>query len=203
MRSPSSYGLPVLALFLAARCGAGEPVWDPTEIARIGEQAAQISLAFSAATDLQQQFNALLGAFGAAGTRGSPPSAATMSLSALTTLPKAVASLSAADLTAGLSAQSPNSGQIQQGRLLRQQAALSSAVDGLSLVQVVNQDLSQAASRAQTLSSQAAVAPDARADVQANSAVSLAVLAELTAIEALLALSLQGQSIQQTQLLAQ
>jgi hypothetical protein len=55
------------------------------------------------------------------------------------------------------------------------------------------QDLQAAGERAVTLRAAVAAAGDLRADLQANSAVALAILAETTAIAALLTLMLQVQ----------
>jgi hypothetical protein len=135
----------------------------------MAEQAAQLSLAFSTTVELGLRTAKLAQSIGAAGPRGAPvlPGFASLSL--------------------------PPTSPSQPGR----QSAMSAAVDGYSLAMQTNQDLARAADRAQQLAAQAASAGDARADVQANSAICLAILEELTSIQGLLALSLQQRSLLQ------
>ena len=71
------------------------------------------------------------------------------------------------------------------------------AQQGLALAQTANQSLANTAARGQTLAGVASAAVNLRGDVQSDSAVALAVLAQATIIEALLALLVQGQAAQQ------
>ena len=166
MNWPPVSALCVCAI-LAPRFGwSQDVVWDPSEIARMAEQAAQLSLAFSTTIEMGLQTAKLAQSVGVSGPRGAP------------SLP-GFASLS---LSPAAPSQSPR------------QSAVNAAIDGYALAMRTNQDLTLASHRAEQLTAQAAAAADARADVQANSAVCLAILAELTSIQGLLALSLQQRS---------
>jgi len=153
----------LFVMLISGRCRAQDVIWDPTEIARMAEQAAQLSLAFSTTIEMGLQMTRLANGLGAAGPRGAP------SLTGF-------ASLSLPPL--------PQSGSA------RQQAAVA----GFALALQTHQDLTLASGRAQQLAAQANSAGDARADMQANSAVCLAILAELMSIQSLLASSLQQAS---------
>ena len=157
-------------LCLCAPARSQDLVWDPTEIARLSQQAARISIAFSSLVELGQQFSSLSSALGAAGPRTALASVAMSGLSAL----------------ADPALAAPRNGG-------------SPAIDGLSVVFLANKDLSMAGDRARLLSGQAAASIDLRGDVQANSAIGLAILAEAISIESLLALRLQSHAMPRRQ----
>jgi hypothetical protein len=171
------------AFFFAAACRADQAVWDPLEYARLAAQAANNNLAVSVTGQLQQQFAILAAALGSAGVRGPP------AIEPGSSLPITATVLPAAPI-------SPTATQLRQSYGAVRQAEQQAAVDGYALSLSVNRDLAGAAGRAQRLADQAAAAVDARADLQANSAVCLAILLELNAVEALLAVSLQQQALQ-------
>ena len=183
-----------LTLALEANSAYADPVWDPTESARLSEQAAQLGTNLSALIDNLQAFDKLAAEVGAGGARPliafqpSSTSPGTLSLqsSSVPSAGDAVARISNTPLTATVQ---------QNGWQIWNTASQKVAVEGLSLAQVANQDTTSAKIRSQALGALAAGTQDLRGDVEANSAVCLAVLTELGSVQAVLALLLEQQSL--------
>jgi len=178
--------LPVCAVLVAVCCRADEAVWDPAEYARLAQQAGQISAVISTTRQLAQLFSSLSAGLGSSGGRGLPSSSVTQSLGGMASVSPGDAGAALPTVTGGQSAS-----QSSQSHAAVRQAERQAAADGYALALLVNQDVAGAGNRAQQLAAQAAAAGDVRADLQANSAVCLAILAELNAIDAVLALRLQ------------
>jgi hypothetical protein len=85
--------------------------------------------------------------------------------------------------------------QIQTSSQIWNGAYQKVAAEGFSLAEVANQDLASAKTRSESLGTAASSSQDLRGDVQANSAVCLAVLSELGSVQAILALLLEQQSL--------
>jgi hypothetical protein len=102
---------------------------------------------------------------------------------------------SGSDAFATISNTTMTASQTQASRQLWTGAYQTVTAEGFSLAEVANQDLSSAKTRSETLGAGARAAQDLRDDVQANSAVCLAVLTELGSVQAVLALLLEQQSL--------
>jgi hypothetical protein len=184
----------VLAGTLDARSAFADPVWDPTEIARLSEQAAQLGTNLSTLIDNLQTFDKLATEVGATGTR--PLTAFQPSSTLLAKINLQSSSMPASsDALALISITPTTESQTQSSWKIWSSAYQTVAIEGLSLAHVANQDLSSAKTRSQALGIAASNAQDLRGDVQANSAVCLAVLAELGSVQAVLALLLEQQSL--------
>ena len=184
----------ILAAFLAAAPALADPVWDPTEIARLSQQAAQLATNLSTTIDALRTFDKLATQIGAVGSRTSFNSGAPTALASYAAL--ASAGMPVATDTSGLlSASSPSATRVQQNRQIWQGAFQRVVGEGLAVSQVANQDAGSAMSRSKTLATVVSSAQDLRGDLQANSAVGLAVLQELGAVQAVLALLLEQQSL--------
>ncbi len=188
----------ILHLLFSALIGpvaVADPVWDPTEIAGMAQQAAQIALNLSQATELQLSLTRFSAALGDAGIRSMSVDDPTSQIGTLAglaaNLPKNGDSDSLWSPTQGQSAT-----KLLQIEVQKQQMARSAAVDGLALAQMTNQTLTDLPHRADQLAEAAAQAQDLRADIEADSAVALSLLAESATAEALLALLLQCRSAQ-------
>jgi hypothetical protein len=99
------------------------------------------------------------------------------------------------DAASLLSTTPPTTTGQQQGRQTWQAAYQKVAAEGLAVSQVATQDSGDAVSRSKNLAAGASSAADLRGDLQANSAVGLALLSELGSVEAVLALLLEQQSL--------
>lgn len=184
----------VLAAFLTAAPALADPVWDPTEIARLSQQAAQLATNLSTTIDTLRTFDKLATQIGAVGPRPFTSTAPT-ALASYAVLPSAGLPV-ATDASGLLSANnSPSATRLQQTRQIWQGAYQRVAGEGLAVSQVANQDAGSAMSRSKTLAGAASTAQDLRGDLQVNSAVGLAVLQELGAVQAVLALLLEQQSL--------
>lgn len=184
----------VLAGALDVRSACADPVWDPTEIARLSEQAAQLGTNLSALIDNLQTFDKLATEVGAMGAR--PLNAFQLSSTAIGKVDLQSSSMpTGSDALALISNKAAIASQSQSSRQIWNAAYQKIALEGLSLAQVANQDLSSVKTRSQALGAAASNAPDLRGDVQANSAVCLAVLAELGSVQAVLSLLLEQQSL--------
>jgi len=180
-------------LSICGRAGA-DPVWDPTEIARLSQQAAQLATNLSATIETLETFEKLATQVGALGARTSFISSAPASLARYAALPTA-AMPAATDAATLLNSRSPAATQQRQSRQIWQAASQTVSAEGLAVAQVANQDAGGAISRSKDLAATAAGTQDLRADLQANSAVGLAVLSELGSVEAVLALLLEQQAL--------
>ncbi|HIJ63195.1 MAG TPA: hypothetical protein HPQ04_10935 [Rhodospirillaceae bacterium] len=159
-----------IAMARSAWPQAPEAVWDPLEIARISEQAAEMSDMVLATVDLLDQMNALaatVGRYGALSTLDFPRFDASAVLSGLaeksdrsTALPAAVLRTAAAE-------------------------------DGYALALHRRQSLTAVSMRGKTLAAAAAAASDMRGDLAADNATALAGLDQLIGLEATLAAVLQ------------
>jgi hypothetical protein len=186
---------------LAAGRAMADPVWDPTEIARLSQQAAQLAANLSATITTLQTFDKLATEVGAVGARTSFHSTAPNILAHYAALQSggtptgasAIALLSATPLVAT---------HQQQDRQIWQAAYLKVAAEGLAVSQVATQDAAAAVGRSKALASGASSAQDLRGDLQANSAVGLALLSELGSVEAVLALLLEQQSLARLTIIA-
>jgi hypothetical protein len=183
-----------LAALLAAKSAAADPVWDPTEIARLSQQAAQLATNLSTTIDTLRTFDKLAIQIGAMGGRTWFTSTAPTALANYATLPSMDAPV-ASDAFSLLSPGSPSATQLRQNRQIWLGAYQRAAAEGLAVSQVANQDAGSAISRSKTLADATSGAQDLRSDIQANSAVGLAVLQELGAVQAVLALLLEQQSL--------
>ena len=184
----------VLAGVFDARSAFADPVWDPTEIARLSEQAAQLGTNLSSLIDNLQTFDKLATEVGAMGAR--PLSAFQPSSTLVGKVDLQSSSMPSSSDALALIANPPaTAGQIQSSRQSWRGAYQKVATEGLSLAEVANQDLSAAKARSLALGTAVSKAQDLRGDVQANSAVCLAVLTELGSVHAVLALLLEQQSL--------
>ena len=184
----------LLALVLLSGPARADPVWDPTEIARLSQQAAQMANNLSVTIDTLRAADKLIVQIGATGVRSSFRSPAPAALGRYSAL-SAGSVPSASDAAALMSGVSLSLTQLSQRRVAWQTASQTAAIEGLALSQVANQDAGESSSRSKALASLASGAQDLRSDLQANSAVGLAVLSELGAVEAVLALLLEQQSL--------
>lgn len=169
-------------------------VWDPGEIARLSEEAAQIALQYSALIDVQQSMDGLAAGLGAAGARGSGAISGMEILASLQSLAPAAAVPDQASLLTRLPSFNQSASQRTDNRLYWSRAVESAAVDGVAVSAVLRQSLTVAIAQVQSLQSQAGSASDLRGDWVANSMICLTVFADLASLEAALALSLQQQS---------
>lgn len=184
---------PLCFLPCFAACAA-DIVWDPTEIARLAEQAAQISLQYSALIDLQQTLGGLSTGLGPMGARGSDGAMGMAALASLRALAPPLPLPDQAALASRLPSTGRSAAQQNDNQVFWQQAARNAAADGIALSSVLRQGLASAMPQVQRVLSQAGSAPDLRGDVAANSAICLLVFADLAAVEAALAVSLQEQT---------
>lgn len=185
----------LFALSLAFPLAAlADPVWDPTEIANLAQQASQLATNLSETINTLQTFQKLATQVGATGARPSFSSTAPASLAGYSTLQSA-AMPAASDAAGLLSSGALTITQRQQTRRTWGGAYQTAASEGLSVSQVANHDAGTAVSRSKTLASGATGAQDLRGDLQANSAVGLALLSELGSVQAVLALLLEQQSL--------
>lgn len=183
-----------LAVLLAGEPAMADPVWDPTEIVRLSQQAAQLATNLSATIDTLRTFDKLATQIGTSGPRTSFASTAPTALASYATLPS-VGMPVATDASALLLGNFASATGMRQTRQIWQGAHQRVAAEGLAVSQVANQDAGGAISRSKTLANMASGAQDLRGDLQANSAVGLAVLQELGAVQAVLALLLEQQSL--------
>lgn len=177
-----------------ARPVFAQPVWDPTEIARLSEQAVQIGTSLVAVNNNLQAFDKLaleVGALGARPMRVLQPSATMVGKLNL----QSALMPSGSDAQALISNTTMTASQMQSSRQIWVGTYQSVAAEGFSLAEVANRDLASAKTRSGALGTAAESARDLRGDVQANSAVCLAVLTELGSIQALLTLLLEQQSL--------
>lgn len=191
----------VLAALLAGEQAVADPVWDPTEIARLSQQAAQLATNLSATIDTLRTFDKLASQIGNAGPRILIASSAPTALASYTTFPSAGMPM-ATDAWALLSAKSLNATGLQQTRQIWQGAYERVAAEGLAVSQVANRDAGAAIGRSKILADAASGAQDLRSDLQANSMVGLAVLQELGAMQAALTMLLEQQSLARLTFLA-
>lgn len=171
-----------------------DPVWDPTEIARLSQQTAQLATNLSAAIDTLRTFDKLATQVGTMGARASFNSTAPAVLARYTAL-RSDGMPAGADAASLLSTTPLTATLRQQNRRTWQAACQKVAAEGLAVSQVANQDSGAAANRSKVLAAGASSAQDLRGDLQANSAVGLALLSELGSVEAVLALLLEQQSL--------
>jgi len=185
---------PLLAVALLSGPAMADPVWDPTEIARLSQQAAQMATNLSVTIDTLRTADKLIVQIGATGARSSFSSPAPAILARYSAL-SAGNVPPAADASALMSSGSLSLTQLSQRRLAWQAASQTVAAEGLALSQVANRDAAESMNRSKALASLASGTQDLRGDMQANSAVGLAVLSELGSIEAVLVLLLEQQSL--------
>jgi len=185
----------LLALGLLSGPAFADPIWDPTEIARLSQQAAQLSTNLTATIDTLRTVDKLATQIGATGARSSFSSAAPGALARYSALSPDGGGPAASDAAALLSAPPSSTTQKTQNRAIWLAASQKAATEGLALSQIANQDAGTSVSRTKSLATLASGTQDLRGDVQANSAVGLAVLSELGAVEAVLALLLEQQSL--------
>lgn len=184
-------------LFLMAlplSSAVADPVWDPTEIARLSQQAGQLASNLSAIIENLRTFDKLATQIGGVGARSAFSSSAPAALARYSAL-TAGGGPNASDATTLISPGLSTSTQIVQRRQIWQAAFQQTAAEGEALSQVASQDAGGAVSRSKALAGLASNAQDLRGDLQANSAVGLAVLSELGAVESVLALLLEQQSL--------
>lgn len=184
----------ILAALLAGERAVADPVWDPTEIARLSQQAAQLATNLSATIDTLRTFDKLATQIGNSGPRTLFVSSAPTALASYANFSSAGVP-TATDASALLSAKSPSATGLQRTRQIWQGAYERVAAEGLAVSQVANRDAGAAISRSKVLADGASGAQDLRSDLQANSAVGLAVLQELGAVQAVLAMLLEQQSL--------
>lgn len=189
-------------LLLIALSGAFEthfafaqPVWDPTEIARLSEQAAQLGINLAALIDNLQAFDKLAAEVGALGTRPASVLQPSSTMVGRLNLPSSSSMPSGNDALALTPATTMTASQLQSSRQVWGSAYQSVTAEGFSLAEVANQDLASANARSKSMGEAAGAAQDLRDDVQANSAVCLAVLTELGSVQAVLSLLLEQQSL--------
>ena len=175
-----------------AHIAIADPIWDPTEIARLSDQTAQLATSLSTTIETLQAYDRLMGEIGATGARG-------FTSSASYTLRKYSSVVSSgmptsSDVQALLSGSMTSATQFQQARQLWHAAHQKVGSDGLAISLIATQDAGAARLRSQNLAAMAGASQDLRSDIQSNSAVCLAVLSELGAIEAALTLLLEQQA---------
>lgn len=179
------------AIVLGTRMATADPVWDPTEITRLSNQAAQLATSLSTTIETLQSYDRLAKGIGADGARAftSPVSDSMRRYPGLasTDMP------TSGDLQALLDT-SASATQLQRTRKIWNDAIQKMASEGLSFSLVAGQDAGAAAARSRSMAAQAGAAQDLRADIQSNSAVCLSVLSELDAITAALAILLEQQA---------
>lgn len=180
--------------FLAGGGAMADPIWDPTEIARLSQQTALLATNLAATIDTLRTFDKLAAQVGAIGARTQFNSTAPTVLAHYTAL-QSDGMPAGADATSLLSTTTPTATDQQRNRQVWQAAYQKVAAEGLAVSQVANQDSGAAVTRAKTLAATASSAQDLRGDLQANSAVGLALLSELGSVEAVLALLLEQQSL--------
>jgi hypothetical protein len=179
---------------LDSRLAFADPVWDPTEIARLSEQAAQLGNNLSALIENLQTFDKLAADVGAGGAR--PLTSFPAGSSMLGKIdPQSGSMSSSRDALGAISITLPSARRMQSNPQAWSGAYQRVAAEGLSLAQVANQDLAAAKTRSQAMGVGATNARDLRGDVQANSTVCVAVLAELGSVHAVAALLLEQQSL--------
>jgi len=171
-----------------------DPVWDPTEIARLSEQTAQLASNLSAVIENLGMFNRLAAEVGTMGPRSSPAAQMVAQLANYSGL-QPVGAPTANDAFSVLSNPPKTATDLQQDHLRWAAAYEKTAAEGFAVSQVANRDLPLVKARSLALGVAVGGAEDLRADVQANSAVCLAVLTELGTVQAVLALLLQEQSL--------
>lgn len=171
-----------------------DPIWDPTEIARLSQQTALLATNLAATIDTLRTFDKLAAQVGAIGARTQFNSTAPTVLAHYTAL-QSDGMPAGADATSLVSTTTPTATDQQRSRQVWQAAYQKVAAEGLAVSQVANQDSGAAVTRAKTLAATASSAQDLRGDLQANSAVGLALLSELGSVEAVLALLLEQQSL--------
>ncbi len=171
-----------------------DPVWDPTEIARLSQQAAQLASNLATTVQTLQTFDKLVVQIGTMGARTSFSSTAPTMLANYSSLQSA-GMPAAADAITLLSAGVSSATSQQQTRQIWRGACQKVAAEGMAVSQVARQDAGSAVSRSKTLSDAASATQDLRGDLQANSAAGLAVMQELGSVQAVLALLLEQQSL--------
>jgi len=182
------------ALLLLEAPAKADPVWDPTEIARLSQQAAQLATNIATTVQTLQSFEKLVVQVGAMGARTSFSSSAPALLASYSSLQSA--GMPAASDAIGLLSAAVSSATLQQqNRQTWQGAYQRVAAEGMAVSQMANQDAGSAVNRSKTLSDAASSAQDLRGDLQANSAVGLAVMQELGSVQAVLALLLEQKSL--------
>lgn len=174
----------VLGLALSAGLWTAAPraqdlVWDPFEIAKITEEAAQMSEAILATVELLNQTNALVSTVGRSG--------------ALSSLD--FTRFDASGSLAGLVPPPPSPGA-QPATGLRKAAA----ENGYALALHIRQNLAAAPLNGQVLASSAAASADLRGDLTADSAAALTGLDQLIGLRALLATLLEIRASEQFRL---
>jgi len=182
------------AAFLLGGRAKADPVWDPTEIARLSQQAAQLAANLATTVQTLQTFDKLVVQIGTMGARTSFSSTAPTLLANYSNL-QSVGMPAATDAIGLLSAGSSSATLLQQNRQTWRGAYQKVASEGMAVSQVANQDAGSAVSRSKTLSGAASSTLDLRGDLQVNSAVGLAVMQELGSVQAALALLLEQQSL--------
>lgn len=171
-----------------------DPVWDPTEITRLSQQAAQLTSSLSATIGTLRTFDKIATEIGSSGTRAAFSSSAPAALSSYASF-QTSGMPAVTDAIGILSNSSPAATQQRQSRQIWQAASRQVAAEGVAVSQVANQDAGNAIARSKSLAGMVSSSQDLRGDVQANSAVGLAVLQEIGAMQAVLALLLEQQSV--------
>ena len=147
-----------LVAIFETRSAFAQPVWDPTEIARLSEQAAQLGASIVALNNNLQAFDKLASGIGALGAR--PMSALQPSATLVGKLNlQSVSMPSGSDAQALISNSTTTVSQTQSGRQIWNSAYQSVAAEGFSLAEVANQDLASAKTRSGTLGAAASSWP--------------------------------------------
>lgn len=195
-----------LTALISGPSWAGQPVWDPAEIAELAEKSAQMAVAVSRAAELLARVDDLsrtIGRFGALSSldfarfklvdalQGAGPEIGGLaanisglgkvkitSVDDISTLVKKVTTLPAGDH------QTTKAAEVLKALDDLHRKAVE---DGFALAMQSRQTVSDAPARAALLVNQASTAHDLRSDTGANTAASLAVLEQLMSLKVMLA----------------
>jgi hypothetical protein len=182
---------------------AGQPVWDPEEIADLAQEAARMAEALSRATELLNDLNALTRTVGRFGTLSVPTPWRFDIVDALAGgFPDREGAGSGGG---GQTVRSPNAAALGGTTRTTAAGAAKAAIDrlrraaledGYALAGHTRDMLGLSMDRARLLSQAASSAFDLRGDMAANTRVSLAVYEQLSSIHALFAAILEIRSLQ-------
>ena len=182
-----------IAAQLAADAGvAAEQVWDPSETARLAEQAAQLALANSQIVALEQQISQIATLIGPSGVASVAAQRAQQSRPGAT----AIASILTSASIAPTDMPGPGASTLQRLAAAKNYglASVAAARDGFTLSQQLMSLTPTLASESQALADQAVAAGSTREKVQSDSAVCLSLLDRLTSIAAILIFELEAES---------
>jgi hypothetical protein len=184
----------VIVCVSATGVAAQDAVWDPGEIANLANKSAQSALALSQLVEALEALKVVAISLGRQGPVAVSVGASSADVAGL-------AGLSSSGQNGFVSGQmmpSAGSGSLLDTATMRSAVngfATRAGEDGVALAFHEVEDLSQAKTAANGLVAQAKSAADLRSDIGANTAVTLATLAELTKLAAMLACIVEERSV--------